>query len=155
MACLWPEPPEYREPEQTHPRLWNPSPTDLQILHVSSDERVTISVSLESEDAGEELVAALYLNYGVKGRQSGPLLPRTVSPGTQGHERTIDMAPWMVPNRGTPGTCEPLTLIVTHRTNCDEWLVLLEDNEDVDKVTWWLDINDSEQTLGECGGGSL
>jgi hypothetical protein len=152
MACLWPEPPDYQEPEQTPPFLWGPYPATSEVQSVTSGQEFAIVVNLRSEDAGEDLWAFLYLNYLIGGLQPYDSLRRKQVPaGSLSEERTIDMPSWTVPDRPTPGTCEQLTLIVSHQSNFDDSFLPINDN-DVATLTWWLDINGTEQTAAECGG---
>lgn len=151
MSCIWPEPPDYREPAQTRPHLLNPIPTNLQVLQVSSGgEPVNFNVKLESEDAGEGLYAVLVLNYLMDGPLSG--LEQTgvyVSAG-----RSDFSIRWPVPSRA-PGACEQLTLIIAHLSSFDSEDTFLPTNdEDVDTLTWWVDINGTEETVSTCGGGA-
>lgn len=146
-ACLLPAPPEYREPEQTPPFLWAPIPATTEVQSVKSGDPFDISVNLRSEDAGEDLVALLFLNYLVEGQQSGSLNWSSVKAGTLSEERHIGIS-WRVPERETPGTCEQLSLIVSHLSNFTNGLPT--NDADVAVLTWWLDINDTDQPVADC-----
>ncbi len=149
LGCLFPGPPDYDESPQTPPFLSLPDPPTTQILAVQSGDVVRTNVKLRSEDAGEWLFAALYLNYLIDDRSRRTGDSALVSPGTfSDTDRTISID-WTVPDRPTPGTCEQLSLVVTHVSNLDR------DNQpktsdDVSIVTWWVSINASEWTISEC-----
>lgn len=148
-SCLLPEPPSYREPERTPPFLWGPIPATIEVQSVNSGDPFNISVNLRSEDAGEDLVALLFLNYLVEGQQSGGFSWTPVKAGTLSEERHIEISSWQVPERQTPGTCEQLSLIVSHLSNYGSGGLPMDDS-DVAILTWWLDINGTEQTLASC-----
>jgi hypothetical protein len=141
-GCLLPEPPTYREPEQTSPFLWGAIPSTTQIQFVKSGEPFKINVNLRSEDADEDLTALLLLNY-LSARQS--LVDwSNIEAGTLAEDRTIEMSP-SVPNAGP---CEPLSLVVSHVSNFRKSLPI--DDSDVAVLTWWLAIDGTDQTLLDC-----
>jgi hypothetical protein len=151
-GCLFPAPPEFREPEKTPPFLWGPIPATTEVQSVKSGDRFVINVNVRSEDAGDDLVALLFLNYLVEGQQVGGFNWSSVKAGTLSEERHISMS-WQIPDRPTPGTCEQLSLVVSHFSNFDGGLPV--DDSDVDVVTWWLDINETEWTVAGCSKRSL
>jgi hypothetical protein len=146
-SCLFPAPPDYREPSKTRPSLWGPIPAATEIQSVSSGELFNISVNVSSEDDGEGLGALFFLNYLVGTQRNTGFNWTTVEPGTQLQERHISMT-WQIPEWPSPGTCEQLTLVVSHLSNFVNGLPV--NDADVDVVTWWLNINDSQSTISEC-----
>lgn len=150
-GCVFPEPPDYQR-QRTPPFLWSPIPSTTEILSVKSGEILNLNVNVSSEDDGEALVASLYMNYLID--NVDPQAEHIVAPGTlaQGanEPRQVVMT-WKVVERPTPGTCEQLSLVVTHVTNRDKNRQYRPINDsDVAVITWWLDINSTEETLGEC-----
>jgi len=148
-GCLYPDLPAYETPEQTPPILFAPLPPATEILSVVSGEVVNINVKLRSEDAGEGLMGVLYLNYQVQGRDKWRVGFTLVSPGSFEDERTVAID-WLVPERSQAGSCEQLTLLVTHLSN-------LENNEpvddaDVSTITWWVSINGVQLPISQCPG---
>ena len=150
-ACLFPEPPSYRAPEQTPPFLWSPIPATTEVQFVETGDLFQISVNLRSEDAGEPLQAFLVLNYLGQGAATS-VSGITISPGTAGEQRNISMPPWKIPLRPTTGVCEQLSLVVSHQSNFNGWRPI--DDSDVFVLTWWLGINGNQQTLADCSASS-
>jgi hypothetical protein len=146
-GCLFPEPPEYQR-SVTPPFLWSPDPPTTKVLKVNSQESQKFNVSVRSEDApGDDLWGFLYLNYHITGSQELQPGIAVLRASTLSEERMIDMT-WEVPARSTVGTCEPLSLVVSHRSNFVGYLP--ENPDDVALLTWWIDINDTALTLGQC-----
>ncbi len=147
IGCLFPEPPEYQR-NVTPPFLWSPVPSTTKVLKINSHESQKFNVSVRSEDAqGDDLWGFLYLNYRTTGSQELQPGIAVLRASTLSEERMIDLT-WEVPARPTPGSCEALSLVVSHRSNFVGYLP--ENPEDVALMTWWIDINDTDQTLGQC-----
>jgi hypothetical protein len=146
-GCVFPEPPTYREPEKTPPFLWGPIPATIQIHSVKSGDPFDINVYFRSEDAGDDIAASLFVNYVEMGQQSGFVGGQTIAAGTLAEVRTINI-PWVVPESQSPGTCEQLSLLVTHRSNLN--VVVPIDDSDVAMLTWWLNIDGTAETAGNC-----
>jgi hypothetical protein len=148
-GCLFPGPPEYRSPDQTPPHLWQPNPPTTEILLVKSNKTRPFTASVRSEDAGEDLLAFLYLNYLNGPSESLQRGVAIIPAGTMDDmSRQVSMN-WTVPERPTPGTCEQLSMVVSHQSNFgpDNYPIK---PEDIDVLTWWVDINDADQTLAQC-----
>lgn len=153
VGCLFPEPPDYRR-QRTPPFLWSPIPSTTEVLAVESGDVLNLNVNVTSEDDGEDLVASLYLNYLIDGVAPQAERERLVPAGTLAQDATeyrqIAIS-WIVPERSRPGTCEQLSLVVTHVGNLDrERQYRPISDADVGVVTWWLDINESDKTIGQC-----
>lgn len=147
VGCLFPEPPEYHR-NVTPPFLWSPVPSTTKVLKINSHESQKFNVSVRSEDAqGDDLWGFLYLNYRIAGSQELQPGIAVLRASTLSEERMIDLT-WEVPARPATGSCEPLSLVVSHRSNFVGYLP--ENPEDVALLTWWIDINDTDQTLGQC-----
>lgn len=145
VGCILPEPSEYRR-NTTPPYLWSPEPSTMEVLRVVSHEARAINVLVKSEDAdGDDLWAFLYLNYLVEGQDQQEVV--VLPAATLTETREIDIL-WTVPARPTPGPCEQLSLIVSHRSNFVGNMP--ERDDDVATLTWWVDINGSEETLRQC-----
>src|SRR5690349_20710558 len=71
-SCIVADPPEYSSAVQRAPELdlYNASPAILKILEVTANQVVPINVPVRSEDAGEQLVALLFLDYGATATNS-------------------------------------------------------------------------------------
>jgi len=147
-GCLFPEPPEYKRPPRTTPILWAPDPPIYEILFVKSGERKRINVNLKSEDGGWGILAYVHLNYRLEGQSQQELGSAYMDPGTVDQIRQLRVT-WQVPQRDTPGTCEQISLVVSHTPNFDDDHEPIDD-EDAAVLTWWLSINDSLETLEDC-----
>lgn len=147
-SCLFPAPPSYREPEQTPPILWSPTPSPAQIQFVKSGERFDVNVKLKSEDNGEEIRAVLVLNYLDPSFTIYNLV--NISPDTLSAENRVISIPLTIPERDPSGTCEQLFLIVAHESSLDGWRPIDDSDPDVQILTWWLAINGNDQTLLDC-----
>ncbi len=148
-GCLYPDLPAYETPEQTPPILFAPLPPATEVLSVTSGDVVNINVQLRSEDAGEGLMGVLYLNYQVQGREKWKVGFTLLSPGSFEEERTVAID-WLVPERSAAGSCEQLTLLVTHLSNLANNEPV--DDADVSTVTWWVSINEVALPISECPG---
>ncbi len=147
-ACLLPDPPDYRREQKTAPSLTGIVPSPTEVLLVNSGDLIDFSVKVRSEDLNDQIVGQLFLNYLVEDRQEGAGWEQLL-PGSYADARDLTIT-WKVPLRTTPGTCEQLSMVVTHGLNLYPRSHLPIDENDVAVVTWWLSINDSEQTLGQC-----
>jgi hypothetical protein len=150
LGCLYPDPPEYHQAERTPPVLSAPLPPVTSILAVNTGDLVHINVGLRSEDAGERLMGLLYLNYQVPGRDQSEVGSTFVSAGTFEELRTVAID-WVVPQRTSAGSCEQLTLLITHVSNLNNDKEP-DDYEDVAVITWWVSINDSQLPISDCPG---
>ena len=150
-GCLLSDPPEYDEREQTVPVLDAltavPAPTQTHLRN--KGDTVSITVDFHSEDRGERVFALLFLNFAVEGQsyEWGAEYP----PSTFDEKRTISTS-WTVPGPEELYGCNQLSLVVTHESNVN-WFTRppgLHHDEGADLLTWWMDINDSGETLSEC-----
>jgi hypothetical protein len=151
-GCLVSDPPQNEERTQTAPVLdaLGAVPPPTQILNLTSGETRAFSVDVRSEDDGEDLWAMLHLNYGIASRtlQTGGVL----APSTFDHVRTIQLS-WRVPDTTTvPGItgCNQITLVVAHESDVNPFTGILISDEGAASITWWANINDSDDTLDDC-----
>jgi hypothetical protein len=152
LGCLLPEPPEY-ERRTTPPFLWAPDPTTTKILSVVGGGSIAkFNVLVRSEDApGDNLLAILYLNYRIEGKEELQPNPVEIPAGTLSDPpRVIDIR-WRPPVK-VPGSCEQLSLLVTHKSNLDSDLPIRDD--DVAVLTWWVAIKESAEASVLCPSGA-
>jgi hypothetical protein len=147
-GCLLSDPATYDEPTQTTPVIdahtADPAPT--RILAVSSGDQRAITVDFRSEDQGEDVLAILFLNYasGEGGiYQTGTQIAASTWDDT---DRSISMS-WRVPDQTG---CNQLTLVVTHVSNVERFTNRISDASRAATLTWWVNINDSNDTLNDC-----
>lgn len=147
-------PPAYKDPTQTPPVLDSITPDVAQVQSsLTGGELFKISFVVRSEDVGDSLVAALYLDQKL---QQGTVLP--IAASTFDSPRTVNLN-WTVPT-GAPG-CHALTLFVTHSKNTQ--LGGYRDPADVALATWVLNVDDQTNaqhpdgtnTLAQCPAGGV
>jgi hypothetical protein len=135
-GCLVAEAPEYGPPRKTTPviNLQRLVPTPFAILKLDSATASTgFSVPIKSEDAGEQLVAALFVDSEVEADRDWAFPPAT-------RNLTFRWEP-----RGISPGCHLLKLIVTHADNYNS-STDRHISEDVATVTWWMNF-DAEDPL--------
>jgi hypothetical protein len=147
-GCLMEDPPPYTQPKQTPPRLdlQNASPPLDQIIVETTDNPITFTMPVVSEDAGDPLLAVLLLNYtagGVPDQLGQDVVPAsTLDDATREFELT-----WVV--QRVKAGCNRFTLRVSHVNNFTNGLV---DKNDVAEAYWWanLDPRIDSGTLVDC-----
>jgi hypothetical protein len=155
-SCIVADPPEYQNPVQTRPVLdvYQANPRTSRVLVVNTSDQVPISVPVRSEDAGEDLSAHFYVDYGIVGPNGLPQNSQTIAASTYADTTREVTLTWKVPMLDKGG-CHLLTLIVAHRTS-----FLKSDNDILDPakadtdaaiINWWLNVNaTSASTLVDC-----
>jgi hypothetical protein len=147
MSCVTPgcvvsDPPEYGVARQTPPflDLGQAEPQVFVLREVPSGDQQTFKVGVRSEDAGDELLAQLYLDYLIS--EPPPLLNFVrVPPSTfDDTSRKIEI-PFLVPNR--PG-CHQVSMVVTHSSNLGPTNKPIVPS-DVGIATWWVSIDEDDQ----------
>lgn len=153
-GCLVSPPPDF-ETTKTRPNLNldTISPPVTQILVLNSNEELSISAQVQSEDDGDRLFGQLYLNWGLPGERR--VLTKTIDPGTLADGDRTFLVTWTVGADVADG-CHQLTFLVTHGSN-----VPPDDpqrptsTEDVAYAHWWINVNPElgqQQTLVNCPG---
>lgn len=150
-GCLVADAPTYGPPQQRPPVInfegVTPSPYDLLVIEPNTPAQ-TYTVPVRSEDAGEDLVGTLVVDW-----QQGP------SRQLQVHDREIPassfddvkrsyQAEWSPESGVTPGCGHTLTALIMHKSNFDDGPDLPKPNVqwDVASVTWQLNVvSDSNQ----------
>ena len=161
-SCIVADPPQFTDPLQTPPELdvYRTLPPLNQVLVVKTGQMVPLTVPLRSEDAGEDLTAYFYLDYGTVG--STQLNVQTISASTyNGPPREVSTI-WTVtlqkPNTPSAPTCHVLSLLVAHQNSFQkvpDATKLDPDKAKVDAafVQWWVNANpadDMTTTLVNC-----
>ncbi|MBK7580807.1 MAG: hypothetical protein IPI67_11430 [Myxococcales bacterium] len=147
VACIVSDPAEYGVAKQTPPFLdaTQAKPSVLYRYDLTSGQTLAVNVPVRAEDAGDELVAQLYLDYLVVGRQT--LLGfRQLAPGKFEDERTIDIPANNIVTQG----CHAVSLVVTHRGNLNEKNAPIL-SADTAILSWWINVDDDgTNTMSEC-----
>jgi len=150
-GCLVDDPPAYRAPQQTPPRIVGTRATPRldQILQATSRFVQPFRVPIVSEDAGEGLTAMLFVDLATdSGRLPYADGLTTLPPSTlDAGERTLSLD-W-TPN-SAPG-CHRLTLRVAHTSS---WVgTVLTNQADLDEVYWFAKLDatpDNANSLVDC-----
>lgn len=146
-SCLIEDPPPYKQPSQTPPRLnlRKAAPLIDQVLELKTGDRISFNVPVSSEDAGDKLQGLLLLDY--KGEQQLPWLQvAEVQPSTLDDDTRALRLDWVVPNSISEDGCHRLTLLVSHEKNLG---VKIKDPNDVAVAVWWANINADADTSGK------
>jgi hypothetical protein len=150
-GCVVSDPPEYGVARQTPPFLDATSafPDLFYRVDLTSGQTKSFGAELRSEDAGEPILAQLFLDYNVT---DGNIPRQRVLGFKQVAASTIDDAkrtvqiPWLVQGV-TPG-CYPISLVVTHVGNLDE-TNKPKNSTDTAILTWWVSI-DEPGDMAQC-----
>lgn len=140
-ACVIDDPPPYVPPKKTAPRLdlLQASPPIGQVIVRTASEinpaPLNFTVSVASEDAGEDLTAFLLLDY--QGPNELKLDDATIRPGTLDEPpRTIELD-WTI--QSNVKGCNSLTMVVSHSSNFRITDIADGiDKSDVSIAPWWL-----------------
>lgn len=152
-GCLVDDPPEYRAPQRTAPRINGlgvlPRLDSIITYPANSTEGILFSIPISSEDAGESVQARLFENY--------VTTQSTVIPFESLPASTLDEGDRVATMRWFPGFnlqpgCYRLVVRVSHTSN---WRGAAElyDPSDLDEVSWFAKIrveSGSASTLVDC-----
>jgi hypothetical protein len=160
-GCLVTDVPDYEEPQLSQMLLFDPAPPTTEFMRIPpSQTSADLSAQLLSEDLGQNLYAAIIVDYGVPfcrllqdGTEScEPWLQATASAivdaGTlSGGPRTIP-ARWEINRTVIDGGCHSVTLLVTHRRKgSDPGLWCPELPNDYATLTWWAFVECSPDDI--------
>jgi hypothetical protein len=155
-SCILAPPPEYRDPVRSRPLLEVykavPSITDI-VVWSTGMMAIPFTIPVRSEDAGQDLIAYLVIDYGTGVATEKTLSSQRVPASTYDQSRPLQFS-WL-PNT-SPG-CHVISLVVAHFDS-----FLLKDQfhldpakagDDAAIVSWWANINplnDAANTLANC-----
>ena len=145
-GCIIPEAPEYGAPRQTPVFIddgsINPNPRSLLHLTNTDGNSVQFKVTVRSEDAGDDLISALYSDYK---HDSGLLLyDDSYKPETFDDERPISYQLRFRDSRfGDGPECHAFTLLLLHAQGWDfDHRQPKGAPSDLASVTWFASFND-------------
>ena len=153
-GCIIADPPQYHDPLQTPPvlDLYQANPSVQNVVVVKSGQAASVSfvVPFRSEDAGEGLLAELYVD--------GVFSIFTTFDASSFNDlgRSVKMALTVTPAI-RPG-CHTVTITIAHQSTWDttsapETLNLKKATYDAATATWWLNVDPpegAELTLNNC-----
>jgi hypothetical protein len=153
-SCLVDDPPAYRAPLRTAPRINAlralPRLDEIISYPPNTTEGVAFEIPIASEDAGDEVAGRLYVNY-IGARSTAIEDIATLPPSTLDEgERTMRMN-WF-PNLDAQPGCYRIILRVSHARNWRGRAELI-DATDVDEAYWFAKVfveAPSTATLLDC-----
>lgn len=160
-GCIVADPPEYRSAVQTRPLLEvykaSPATTDIVVWSQASAPMgagITFTIPVRSEDAGEDLSAVSFIDYGT-GRTARPYQASRYPASTYDQTRNIEFK-WLPTTTSTDG-CHVFTIIVAHESSFKNQdtnqLIPERAGDDAAIVSWWTNINPPNSdfnTLRDC-----
>ena len=112
---------------------------------------VAIIIDFRSEDAGEDLVALLYLNWSIAAKEQFKDL-NIVPASTLEQSRKVSGLFWNIEDDEVG--CQQLSLLLFHRSGYDAAKKRPLPGADVALVTWWFNVTDPQSPqdvlLSEC-----
>ena len=144
-SCLVDDPPPFPESKQTPPRLdlHNAVPRPNDVIVAQSGTTLHFTIPVASEDAGDGLIALLFVDY--SGGAATRAAARVLDPSTLDDLTRVVGLDWLVVS--SPG-CHLLTLRVTHNRNIDTTSSpLLQNPADLAEAYWWA-VVDPDPSVG-------
>jgi hypothetical protein len=155
-GCVVPEPEKFREPERSPPilDLNGVAPPINQLVQVSTTgvQQFSFTIPVRSEDSGERLSGAMYVNYKARSEFNVGYIvlePSTLEDASREFRFTPDLQSIPCPPKADerdPGCCANLTLVVTHESNISTEGGRIQPDPalsrgDLALATWWLAVN--------------
>jgi hypothetical protein len=160
-GCLVPEAPEYGAPRQTPVFVEAdsifPNPRSMQQYRNAEGNQAEFRMNVRSEDAGDELVSVLYLDY--KHKSAHYIDHKNYKPQSFDQQRLISWTHvFPDPNIGQGPECHLFTVTVLHAAGWD-----FENNKqigtpaDLAAVSWYARFNDDDGSglLTDCPDASV
>jgi hypothetical protein len=153
-GCIVADPPEYGEPQSTRPNVIIDAtvPTTLFPIRMTRPgPGQRFNVEIQSEDAGEELVLAFFIDYGLPGGTFYQVVP--VPASTNATKTALFM--FEADARITDG-CHMLTMLTMHEPSWDgsEREPYPSRRADVSTTHWVLHVNVTGTVPPQCPGPS-
>ncbi len=149
-GCLVDEPPAFEQPERTAPTMFlrDAVPTYGQTLVLLRNQQpVPFTIPVQSEDLGKELLATIWVNFGLEGEARIDV--ERFGPGTFDEVRDIQ---FYLETSLLPQGCVTLTIVLHHEDNVDiETLKPLE--FDLATIATWYAVVDtapSDVSFADC-----
>lgn len=152
-GCIVADAPEYGSPSRSPISIFNPDPNpgSVQLLtRQPIPPSKAFGATVKSEDAGEQIFAALFLDYKHEGERkfdSQVLQPLTIE-----QERNVRFV--LTPSSDFPESnpCHTITLLITHLSSWDQFTnQFTGPADDLASVTWFVTIDDDGTTpIARC-----
>jgi len=152
-GCIVAEAPDYGPSQRTPIYLSepHPSPSNLQILNDSQNgpQMISFGVTLRSEDAGERVISAMYIDY--KHLPAYQPQKHYHPASTFDNPRPIIYPIFASDFDRYDGACHSLTLMLVHESGWDDRNdVPIGTPSDVATMTWFTSVNDMNSPLTDC-----
>ena len=152
-SCIVADPPEYRDPVRTRPLLEVYKATPLIsniVVYIPNTPAINFSVPVRSEDAGEDLSAVTFVDYGTNVEKFVNIQTIAASTYDQSREIALKWTP-------TDEKCHVFSLIVAHSRSFQSTdgvhLDTDKAGDDAAIVSWWVNVNppsNEVNTLRDC-----
>jgi len=158
-GCLVADAPDYGPARQTAPVVEAISPSPFLQFEVDFVTPKPVNLVVTSEDAGEELTVAYYVDYGTRTPKEAYIDDFDVAPRPFDQPKTVYFP--FAPTRGqvTPG-CHTLTVLLMHARSFDSVAnaPIVDDDrvaDDLTMVTWFFWAKDTANpgAPAACPGG--
>jgi hypothetical protein len=151
-GCLVADPPEYTEPQSTRPHVVinaSEPPTLYPIRLLKPGPGKQFTITIESEDAGEDLVLAFFVNYGRPGAFHHRSFRLAGSTSLTKQDTFVLEAPATLADG-----CHSLTMLAMHESSWDGVTLVPYPSRlnDVSHTHWQLYINVKEEEVPQCPG---
>ena len=143
-GCLIEDPPPYRQPLQTPPRLdlIGATPPIDQVIVARTGDPLEFKIPVVSEDAGDRLLGVLQLDMGSTDEDNNVSSSFARASTLDDLERILTV-PWTVKSID-PG-CHRFTLRVSHILNFTS-IPNVADPKDVAEAYWWANLDPDPET---------
>jgi hypothetical protein len=150
-SCIVADPPEYTDRESTRPHVLVQlsSPSTLYPIRVQRPGSQQFSIRIQSEDAGEDLLLAFFIDYGRPGAFYYEDYP---VPATTQLEKTPTFS--FVANNLLTDGCHTLTMLAMHESSWDAGANQPYPSrlDDVSHTHWVLYVNVPDGVVPRCPG---
>jgi hypothetical protein len=147
-SCIVADPPTYTDPGVTRPELaaYGAKPPVYLVVVVQSSDMPTFSVPVRSEDAGDQLVANFYLDYGTSNATylGNQLLPPSTYNDTSDREISFTWTTVAAFSTQSQKGCHSVSAVVAHFKSFSMNTQHIEPDvaeRDAALITWWVNVN--------------
>lgn len=163
-GCIVADPPQYEEPARTPPilDLANAQPFLFDVIlfdrndNQQANDEIHFHVPVRSDDQGDELIAALWVDYGYAGQFFTDVWRFIPDSTFDDLSRSIDMDYRVADRPPARSGCHQLTIFVAHESNFNQEIFLPDFAKaagDIAFATWWMNLDPDPAdpyTLEQC-----
>ncbi len=155
-GCLIAESPSYGEPRRTAPVIDDlsvfPQPTSV-IKLTSAEKDLSFSMTVRSEDAGEDVLGVLVLDYKVMDPKREQSLGVCAQLPSRAADQPKPLTCTYTPDGRLERGCHSLTLFVGHASsfNLTKGVPIPEvSDDDIAAITWFIQVDFGDNPPWEC-----